>query len=192
MNLLYSENTEIIIDYEKYFCFSNDEIPGNSGFYTNDINKCPDKVRFKGKEKFPKKILVWVALSSRGISEPLIGTSKSESIDQYRYLTECLQKRLLPFIQNYHQNQKYLFWPDLASAHYSNSCIAWMNENINFVERSINPPNVPQARPIENFWGDLSNKVYENGWEAKTEHQLVCRIKEKLKEFTVQNLQNHM
>ena len=91
MNLLYSENPEIIIDDEKYFCFSNDEIPGNSGFYTNDINKCPDKVRFKGKEKFPKKILVWVALSSRGISEPLIGTSKSESIDQHRNLTECLK-----------------------------------------------------------------------------------------------------
>ena len=47
VNLLYSENSEIIIDDEKYFCFSNDEIPGNSGFYTNDINKCPDKLRFK-------------------------------------------------------------------------------------------------------------------------------------------------
>ena len=44
-----------------------------------------------------------------------------------------------------------------------------MNENINYVQKEINLPNIPQARPIENFWGCLVQKVYENGWEAKTE-----------------------
>ena len=41
----------------------------------------------------------------------------------------------------------------------------------------------PQARPIENFWGCLAQKVYEGGWEAKTEQQLIRRIKSKMKEF---------
>ena len=29
----------------------------------------------------------------------------------------------------------------------------------------IPPPNVPQARPIENLWGILAQIVYEGGWE---------------------------
>ena len=44
-----------------------------------------------------------------------------------------------------------------------------MNENVKFIPKDINPPNVPQARPIENFWGCLAKKVYEGGWEDKTE-----------------------
>ena len=43
--------------------------------------------------------------------------------------------------------------------------------------------NEPQARPIENFWGCLAQKVYEGGWEAKTEEQLIRRIQSKIKEF---------
>ena len=58
-----------------------------------------------------------------------------------------------------------------------------MDENVKFVPKDINPPNVPQARPIENFWGCLAQKVYEGCWEAKTEQQLISRIKSKMKEF---------
>ena len=31
-----------------------------------------------------------------------------------------------------------------------------------------NPPNVPLACPIENFWANLSLKVYDLGWQAQT------------------------
>ena len=58
-----------------------------------------------------------------------------------------------------------------------------MEQNINFVEVKSNPPNVPQARPIEDFWGCLAQKVYEGCWEATSEQQLIDRIKRKLKEF---------
>ena len=58
-----------------------------------------------------------------------------------------------------------------------------MDENVKFLSKYINPPNVPQARPIENFWVCLAQKVYEGGWEAKTEQQLIRRIKSKMKKF---------
>ena len=67
-----------------------------------------------------------------------------------------------------------------------------MNENINYVQKEINPPKIPQARPFENFWGCLVQKVYENGWEAKTEAQLSLRVKSKLKEFDINFLQDLM
>lgn len=192
VNYLYTTENEPIIDDEKYFGLTCDEIPGNSGYYTDNIEECPDNVRFKGKEKFPVKVLVWVAISAKGISEPLIRPWKSVAINQEIYLTECLQKRVLPFINKHHQDKKYVFWPDLASAHYANSCVNWMKKNVNFVSKEMNPPNVPQARPIESFWGDLAQKVYNNGWEAKSEEQLVTRIKKCLKEFDLSDLQSHM
>ena len=60
---------------------------------------------------------------------------------------------MLPFIKKYLGDEKYIFWPDLASSHNADSVVRWINENINYVGKDINPPNVPQARPIENFWG---------------------------------------
>ena len=166
-------------------------MPQNSGFYTDNARSCPKNVKYKGKNKFPKKILVWIAISEHGLSEPLIRFSTSCSINQYIYKDECLVKRLLPFIKKYHGDEKYIFWPDLASSHYADSVVRWMNENVNYVGKDINPPNVPQARPIENFWGCLVQKVYEDGWEAKTEAQLARRIKSKIKEFDVNKLRSN-
>ena len=40
-----------------------------------------------------------------------------------------------------------------------------------------------QGPSIENFWGCLAQKIYEGGWEAKTEQQLISRIESKMKEF---------
>ena len=40
-----------------------------------------------------------------------------------------------------------------------------------------NPPNIPKARPVEDFWTLLTMEVYKNGWEAQTSQQLVRRIK---------------
>ena len=129
------------------------------------------------------KSLVWAAICKCGVSKPLIRRSKSEAVNSDIYIKECLEKRMLPFIREHHLDSNYIFWPDLASCHHSKQTVGWMDENVKFVPKYINPPNVPQARPIENFWGCLAQKVNEGGWEAKTEHQLIRRIKSKMKEF---------
>ena len=78
----------------------------------------------------------------------------------------------------HHSDFNYLFWSDLASAHYSKATIAWMDENLYFVDKGSNPPNVPQARPIENFWGCLAQKVFEGGWqEAAKVYEGGCKPK---------------
>lgn len=41
----------------------------------------------------------------------------------------------------------------------------------------------PQAHSIENCWVFLAQRVYEAGWEAKTEQQLIHRIESSMKEF---------
>ena len=192
VNHLYKEQSVLILDDEKYFCFAGDEMPGNAGYYTNDKEKCPENFRFVGKEKFPKKILVWIALSERGMSKPLFRSSTSAAIKSEIYIKECLEERLLPFIDKYHDDLNYIFWPDLASVHRAKEAISWMNEMINFVPVDMNPPNVPKARPIEDFWGVLAQNVYEGGWEAKSEQQLIRRIEACLKKIDLTFLQSLM
>jgi transposase len=190
-NKLYRTNCSVINDDETYFTYSGDNMPGNVGYYSNDKKTCPDSVRFIGKEKFPKKVLVWIAISDHGISKPCIRSSKSEAINSEVYI-DILKNYLLPFIHKHHSDLNYQFWPDLASAHYSKETIAWMNENVNFIPKEMNPPNVPQARPIENFWGCLKQKVYEKGWTAKTDQDLIRRINLKLKEIDQKFVENLM
>lgn len=75
----------------------------------------------------------------------------------------CLRK----IINKNHDERNYIFSPSLASSSYENQSVTWMTENINFVPKEIIPPSILHARSIENFWGDLTQKIYENGWEAK-------------------------
>ena len=76
----------------------------------------------------------------------------NQYINFYQYfVNKCLEKRLLPFIHKYHGSFNYLFWPDLASSHYSKDSLNCMDEYVNYVDKKSNPPNVAQARPIKTF-----------------------------------------
>ena len=188
--MLYRSPCSVILEDEKYLTFAGDYMPGYAGYYINYKSTSPDSVRYAGKEEFTKKVLVWIAISDRGTSKPLFRQSKSVVINSDIYIDECLNKRLLKFIHKYHRDYSYVFWPDLASANYSIDCTTWMDENVNYVAKDINPPNVPQARPIENFWGSLSHKVYEEVRQASTEQQLISGIGLKLKEFDLNSVKS--
>ncbi len=50
-------------------------------------------------------------------------------------------------------------------------------KNIRFVPKIENPPNAPELRPIEDYWGILKGKVYENGYKAKSLTALRAKIR---------------
>jgi hypothetical protein len=77
---------------------------------------------------------------------------------------------------------------DLAGPHFS----IGMKENLPLVNNTTNPLNVPQARPIENLWGILAQKIHEGGWEAKTQQELISRIQSQMRKFDSIFLQNLM
>ena len=174
---------------EQYFKLTGNNVIGNRYFYSTDSATAPPKVKFQCKTKFEAKVMIWMDMSSKGT--PDIYVHKSiQAVNQETYLKECINKRLLPFIDKYHSNGTYLFWPDLAKAHYSNIVQQCLTEkNIPFVSRVDNPPNIPQARPIETVWTVLERKIYENNWEAKNIDHLVKRIKQKAKELDQETLQ---
>ena len=134
-------------------------------------------------------MIIWMAKSSKDTSYIYVHKS-IQAVNQETYMKECINKRLLPFIAKYHSNGNYLFWPDLAKAHFSNIVQQHLTEkNLPFVSRVDNPPNVPQARPLEIVWTVLERKVSENNWEAKNIDHWVKRIKQKAKELDQEMLQ---
>ncbi|CAF3904570.1 unnamed protein product [Rotaria magnacalcarata] len=170
---------DLILDDEKYFKLTGDNVNCNQFFYSTDPTTASTDIKFRKEKKFQAKIMIWMAVSSMGISNVYVYNSK-QAINQDTYLNECINKRLLPFIEKHHQNGNYLFWSDLASAHYSKSVQERLSEkNVPFVICKDNPPNVPQVRPIETLWNLLEQKdfdqwlsSYQQIFESSQESQL--------------------
>ena len=50
------------------------------------------------------------------------------AINKEKYI-DILRQRFLPFIDKHYKNEEYLFWPDLASSHYANEVVAFLDDN---------------------------------------------------------------
>lgn len=171
---IFREKT-IILDDESFFTLSNSDLSGNAGFYTSNIQQTPNDVKLKRKSKFEEKLLVWVAFSKKGISQHYIVPS-GQAINEDVYINKCLTK-LERFITKFHENDEIVFWPDLASSHYSNKTQAYLrSKSIEYVAKVHNPANVPELRPIEDFWAELKRAVYAKCWKAENLDKLRNRI----------------
>jgi hypothetical protein len=132
-----------IIDDVSYFTLSHTTQSGNDVFYSNNIEKTPEIVKYKFQSKYEEKVLVWIAISPKGISKPYFRNS-GLAINRYVYRDECLDPFLIPFINKYHKDDIYVFWPDQASAHYAKEVQDYLNtKEVPFVPKSINPSNMP-------------------------------------------------
>jgi hypothetical protein len=155
------------MDDESYFTVDGSNCYGNDSFHSYEGLEASEEVKYRFVSKFPAKVMVWIAISAKGISDPLIMKS-GNAINAQTYIDECLSERLTKFLAKYHSNGNYIFWPDLASSHYAKATqAAYERLNIKVVPKSMNPPNVPQVCPIENFWSILKRKVYSNGYIAE-------------------------
>jgi hypothetical protein len=88
----------------------------------------------------------------------------------------------------HHSDFNFQFVLDLAGAHFSIETIAQMKENLAFSDKTT--INVPQARLKENLWGILAQKIYEGGWKATTQQELISRIQSRLKKIDSNFLQS--
>ncbi|XP_055626225.1 uncharacterized protein LOC129768530 [Toxorhynchites rutilus septentrionalis] len=170
------------MDDETYVKADFRQLPGLLFFSAEDKFSVPEEIRIQKLSKFAKKYMVWQAICSCGKrSAPfvMIGTVNGQV-----YLKECLQKRSLPLLKQ-HEGPT-IFWPDLASCHYSKDVLEWYEANgVTFVPKEMNPPNAPELRPIEKYWAimrrpsgrtqKLSNRrrtSRENGFLLKKNYNL--------------------
>ena len=140
----------VIMDDETYVLATRTSTPGNKYYSCIDGQDVSPSKKFKQTEKFPKKFLIWQAIGDDGKVSPSKVLSGTMNTDTY---FECIEKVLIPWIKEEYGAQNVVFWPDMASCHYAKKVIAILRaENIDFVERAENAPNLPQGRPIERFW----------------------------------------
>lgn len=165
---------KIVMDDESYFTLSGSQ---KCGYYTDDKVNAPSNVKFKQKRKFEPKVMLYVVISEEGISKPIFKVG-GNAVDAETYVNQCLTKALLPFVRAHHADGNYVFWPDKASSHYSKLATDFLAANgIRFVPKDTNPTNLPQCRPMEDFFGYLSGIVYRGGWRAQDTDQLQRRIR---------------
>ena len=130
-----------------------------------------------------------MAISATRVSNVYVHRGK-QAPDQRIYLKECINQRLLSFVDKYRSSRNSLFRLDLARSHSLNIEQERLNEkNIPYLARADNSPKVPQARPIEVFWTILQRKIYQNNWEASNINYLVRSIKQQIKQLDQQMLQ---
>ena len=187
-----SVGKEFVIDNEHYFTLSKSQVRGNDRFYTSDKGNMSPSKKYYFKHKFEAKVLLWIAVSPRGVSAPYFLPSKN-AVNQEVYREECLRRILVPFIREKYPENDYVFWPDKASSHYAKSVTSFLQaEHINFVMKKDNPTNLPQARPIEDFFGYLDQMVYKDGWRAADMKQLRRRVKSCLKKVDLDVVRRSM
>lgn len=178
-----------VLDDESYFPLSKTNIPGNDRYYSDKVSATPANVKYKFKHKFEEKVMLYIVISERGISKPWFKPS-GLAINQEVYQNQCLKKILIPFIEKYHADGNYVFWPDKASSHYAKKTQTFLErQKIPYVPKNRNPTNLPQCRPIEDFFGYLSSMVYKNNWRAKNLKQLINRIKRCIRHVDIKAVQ---
>jgi len=172
----------IILDDEKYFTCGNSKLSGNEGFYTDDYQSCPERLKYKGQAKYEPKVLVWYPISEAGISDAFIGHVKAEAVTADVYIQKCLPK-LAKFIEYHHSGEDVIFWPDLASCHYSkkhkNGC----------GQEACQSSKLTSSQAYRKLLEYLSHLIYADGWEANSEKQLRLYINRKLKEVNIDVIQ---
>lgn len=146
----------IIMDDETYCKSDYLQLPGQRFYIADKRGNVADKFKYKKLSKFAKKYMVWQAICTCGMVSKAVIVKRT--MNSELYVNECLQKAVLPMYRKH--NIAPLFWPDLASCHYSKNVLDWYaKNNINFVPKAMNPPNCPELRPIERYWAIVKQNL---------------------------------
>ena len=152
----------IVMDDETYTGLSRHS---TASYYYQGRKEVPESVKFKKKEKFEPKLMCWAAISAKGISHLVIFEERT-FMDTSLYIA-IISTYLILFLEEYHSDGKFIFWPDLAPSHYASATLAKLDDlGIPYAPKNENPPAAPEIRPIERFWAHLKAKVYLDSWEA--------------------------
>ena len=97
-------NLDFVIDDEKYFGLSGFQMSGNKGYYTSDFTQTPMAVKTHGKKKFESKVMLWIAMSPKGLFTPVLTSGRSMSVTARSYVDKCLEPHLIPFLNTHYRH----------------------------------------------------------------------------------------
>ena len=140
---------KFIIDDKTYFTLDETKSQPKHYYSVNEKNIIKTSSKLP-KYKYPLKIILWLEISEKGISKPVFLKDNKRLTGMF-YSKFCIPK-LKEFIEKHHKRDKIVFWPDLASSHYSKVSLNTLHKlKIEYLPKFYNPPKCPQIRPIEHF-----------------------------------------
>lgn len=104
-----NDSIDIVMDDETYINVNGHNFQGVKYYFESGFEEVDDHTRYRDKTKFPEKILIWAAVSRKGISKVMFRRQKEGAVNADVYSEECIRKRLVPFIREHYSNGKYLF-----------------------------------------------------------------------------------
>ena len=112
-------------------------------------------------------------MSKDGLSKPYFHDSKG-SIDSKVYINKCLRPILVPFIRERYNDDNYVFWPDLASCHYSFETIEYLNSpNYRMRLKGWQSPKCASSTSYRKVPGKFGRLSVWQRMEVKNKKQLI-------------------
>ena len=105
----FKSDHKFIIDDETYFTLDGTKSQPKYFYSANGKNISNISTKLP-KDKYPLKIMLWIAISEKGISKPVF-LKDNKRLTGMVYSKVCLPK-LEDFIKKHHKRDKILFWPD--------------------------------------------------------------------------------
>lgn len=97
--------------------------------------------------KFPQRVMVWLAVCSKGVSPPVF--LDKGSVNDQRYIEDVLPVAL-KFGNRVFGKNNWIFQQDGAGAHTHHSSQKWCQDHFpNFIDKDHWPPNSPDLNPLD-------------------------------------------
>ena len=112
---------------------------------------------------FSKSVMVSVGISKMG-KIGVIFIEPGVKINSEYYCNQLLNQGLFPAIREICGHHNWILQQDGAPSHRAASTIAFLEqENVQFIEPSLWPPNSPDLNPVDYaVWGALQQRVYKH------------------------------
>lgn len=172
-----TEWRNVIFSDEKKF---NLDGPDGYQYYWHDLRK--ERETMYSRNFGGGTVMVWAAIGYCGAS-PICFISTKMNAAKY---TELLEEVLLEYGDHY-ESENWFFQHDNAAVHTARLTKDWFtSKNINILDW---PAISPDLNPIENVWGLLARKVYENGHQFSSSSELKRKIQQAWSQISTSTLQ---
>jgi len=155
--------------------------PDGMQYYWADLRKEPEI--FSKNVHGGGSVMVWAAFSWNGTTDIVFIDGRLNSLG-YR---KVLEDHLLPKAAEI-GGQEWIFQQDNAAIHTARVLLDWFS--VTGINQMKWPAKSPDLNPIENLWGILIRRVYENGRQYSTVGGLKAAITNEWSKITSGTLRN--